>query len=141
MEDHENPWQQPVNHNQQLQQPDNHNQQWQQPPKKPKNTFASFSLICGIFGILSLCCMGFPLSIIMGVGAICFAVLSRQGRPMYGTAVAGIILGIIAVILGILEFVYIMALSNLAKDPANAALINQFVEQIEQQMRQMQQAK
>lgn len=147
MADHDNPWQQPVNNNNQQpvnnssQQPVNNNSQQWQPPQKPKNRFATVSLMCGIFGILSLCCMGFPLSIIMGVGAVCFAVLSRQGRPMYGTAIAGIILGVIAVILGILEFVYIMAISSLAKDPANAALINQFVEQIEQQMQQMQQAK
>ena len=106
--------------------------------KKPTNTFAALSLGCGIAGILSLCCMGFPFAIVMGVGAVCFAVLSRQGRPMYGSAIVGIILGVTAVILGIVEFVYILALSNLAKDPANAAIINQFMDQIEQQLRQMQ---
>ena len=54
------------------------------------------------------------------------------------SAIVGIILGVTAVILGIVEFVYILALSNLAKDPANAAIINQFTDQVEQQLRQMQ---
>jgi len=55
---------------------------------------------------------------------------------MYGTAIAGMILGIIAVVLGIGEFIYFMALSTLVKDPANAAIINEFMEQLEQQLQQ-----
>ena len=110
-----------------------------QPPKRPKNGFATASLVCGLFSILSLCCFAFPLSIILGVGAISFAVISKKGQPFYGTAIAGIILGAIAVLLGIGEFVYIMAVSNLLKDPENAAIVNQFMQQLEQQMQQMQQ--
>ena len=45
-------------------------------------------------------------------------------------------LGVIAVVLGIGEFVYFMSLSSLVKDPANAALINEFMEQLEQQLQQ-----
>ncbi len=103
---------------------------------KPKNGFATASLIIGLFALLSLCCFAFPLSIIMGVGAVIFAVISKREQPMYGTAIAGMILGIIAVVLGIGEFIYFMALSNLVKDPANAALINEFMEQLEQQLQQ-----
>lgn len=109
-----------------------------QPPKKPKNGFATASLVCGIFAVLSLCCFAFPLSIIMGVGAIAFAVISKKGQPFYGTAIAGIILGAIAVLLGIGEFIYIMAVSSLLKDPENAAIINEFMRQLEQQMEQVQ---
>ena len=110
-----------------------------QAPQKPKNGFAVVSLICGIFSLLCLCCFFFPLSIIMGVGAISFAVISKRGMPFYGTAIAGIILGTISILLGIGEFIYFMALSSLLKDPANAALVNEFMQQLEQQMQQIQQ--
>jgi hypothetical protein len=93
-------------------------------------------MICGIFGILCLCCFAFPLAIILGVGAVCFAIISKRGQPFYATAIFGIVLGVIAVVLGIGEFVYFMALSSLVKDPANAALINEFMEQLEQQLQQ-----
>lgn len=107
-------------------------------PKRPRNGFATASLVCGIFSVLSLCCFAFPLSIIMGVGAIAFAVISKKGQPFYGTAIAGIILGVIAVLLGIAEFIYIMAVSSLLKDPENAAIVNEFMRQLEQQMQQAQ---
>lgn len=60
----------------------------------------------------------------------------QTGQPFYATAIFGIVLGVIAVVLGIGEFVYFMALSSLVKDPANAALINEFMEQLEQQLQQ-----
>ena len=101
---------------------------------RPRNGYATVSMICGIFGILCLCCFAFPLAIILGVGAVCFAIISKRGQPFYATAIFGIVLGVIAVVLGIGEFVYFMALSSLVKDPANAALINEFMEQLEQQM-------
>ena len=85
---------------------------------------------------LCLCCFAFPLAIILGVGAVCFAIISKRGQPFYATAIFGIVLGVIAVVLGIGEFVYFMALSSLVKDPANAALINEFMEQLEQQLQQ-----
>ena len=85
---------------------------------------------------LCLCCLAFPLAIILGVGAVCFAIISKRGQPFYATAIFGIVLGVIAVVLGIGEFVYFMALSSLVKDPANAALINEFMEQLEQQLQQ-----
>ena len=91
---------------------------------RPRNGYATVSMICGIFGILCLCCFAFPLAIILGVGAVCFAIISKRGQPFYATAIFGIVLGVIAVVLGIGEFVYFMALSSLVKDPANAALIS-----------------
>ena len=117
--------------------PDNRqNPYWQnqpQPPKRDKNSFASLSLFCGIFALLTLCCFAFPLAIICGVGAICFAVMSKRNQPFRGTAVAGIFLGAIAVFFGIGEFFYMMAFTNLMKDPANAAAFNELFTQIQQQ--------
>ena len=109
---------------------------WQDQPQRPrreKNSFAAMSLISGIFAILTLCCFAFPVAIICGVGAICFAIISKRGRAFRGTAIAGIILGVIAILLGVGEFFYALTITNLMKDPANAAAFNQFFEQFQQQ--------
>lgn len=84
---------------------------WQNQPQRPrreKNSFATISLISGIFALLTLCCFAFPVAIICGVGAVCFAIISKKGQPFRGSAVAGIILGVIAVLLGIGEFFYVL---------------------------------
>ena len=128
-------WQNP--NNQQI--PPQHNGQppyWQDQPQRPrreKNSFAAMSLISGIFAILTLCCFAFPVAIICGVGAICFAIISKRGQAFRGTAIAGIILGVIAILLGVGEFFYALTITNLMKDPANAAAFNQFFEQFQQQ--------
>ena len=128
-------WQNP--NNQQI--PPQYNGQppyWQDQPQRPrreKNSFAAMSLISGIFALLTLCCFAFPVAIICGVGAICFAIISKRGRAFRGTAIAGIILGVIAILLGIGEFFYALTITNLMKDPANAAAFNQFFEQFQQQ--------
>lgn len=116
--------------------PGNYNPYGNVPPKRPQNGFATVSLICGIFGVLCLCCFAFPLAIIMGVGAILFAIISKKEQPLYGTAVAGVIFGSMAVVLGVCEFFYIMHISTLLKDPENAAMINEFLRQLEQQLKQ-----
>lgn len=128
-------WQNP--NNQQM--PPQHNGQppyWQDQPQRPrreKNSFAAMSLISGIFAILTLCCFAFPVAIICGVGAICFAIISKRRQAFRGTAIAGIILGVIAILLGVGEFFYALTITNLMKDPANAAAFNQFFEQFQQQ--------
>ena len=104
---------------------------------KQKNSYATVSLVSGIFGLLTLCCMAFPIAIILGVGAIAFAVISKQGRPMTGPAIAGTILGAFCIVLGIGEFLYILAVSAFMKDPENAAMFNEIYNQLEQQMNQM----
>ena len=110
---------------------------WQNQPQRPrreKNSFATISLISGIFALLTLCCFAFPVAIICGVGAVCFAIISKKGQPFRGSAVAGIILGVIAVLLGIGEFFYVLTITNLMKDPANAAAFNEFFEQFQRQL-------
>ena len=44
------------------------------------------------------------------------------------------ILGVIAVLLGIGEFFYVLTITNLMKDPANAAAFNEFFEQFQRQL-------
>ena len=106
--------------------------------QKPKNNFATGSLACGILGLLTLCCCAFPLAIILGVGAVSFAVISKKGQPFSGTAIAGIVLGIICILLGIGEFLYVLAFTSFMNDPENAAMFNEIYEQMEQQLQQMQ---
>ena len=121
------------------QNPGNGNMPGGQPrQQKPKNNFATGSLACGILGLLTLCCCAFPLAIILGVGAVSFAVISKKGQPFSGTAIAGIVLGIICILLGIGEFLYVLAFTSFMNDPENAAMFNEIYEQMEQQLQQMQ---
>ena len=98
---------------------------WQNQPQRPRREKNSFATIC---------CFAFPVAIICGVGAVCFAIISKKGQPFRGTAAAGIILGVIAVLLGIGEFFYVLTITNLMKDPANAAAFNEFFEQFQRQL-------
>ena len=49
-------------------------------------------------------------------------------------AKAAVVLGVIAIILGVVEFFYSLWLSDLIKDPANIAMVNQLVEQVQREM-------
>lgn len=60
---------------------------WQNQPQRPrreKNSFATISLISGIFALLTLCCFAFPVAIICGVGAVCFAIISKKRTALQG---------------------------------------------------------
>ena len=57
------------------------------PEKRPDvnrpNGTAIASMVCGILGLLLLCCcIAFPLSIILGVAAIVLAILSKKDEPL-----------------------------------------------------------
>ncbi len=87
------------------------------PVRQPNGT-ATASLICGIIGTLSLCaCIAFPLSIILGVAAIILSFLSRKGEPFTGLAIAGLVLGILSLILGVAEGLYMIAINFMLRDP------------------------
>lgn len=65
---------------------------------KPTNGLAVAALIVGILSILTCCCgVG---GVIFGCAGIFLAVLSKEGGPMEGNALAGLILSVIGVILG-----------------------------------------
>ena len=75
--------------------------------KKPQNNYAIASLVLGIVSILCCCCCCFAETIgliIMGVSAILaivFAFLSKKNNngKMDGKAIAGLILGIVAIVM------------------------------------------
>ncbi len=106
---------------------------YQRNPKK-KNGFATAALASGIFALLNLCCFNFTSCIILGVGAISVAIISKKGEPMTKTAVAAVVLGAIAIVLGVVEFFYSLWLSDLLKDPDNIAMFNQMFEQIQNEL-------
>ncbi|WP_125143737.1 DUF4190 domain-containing protein [Clostridium transplantifaecale] len=99
------------------------------PPKQP-NGMATVSLICGIIGVLSLCaCIAFPLSIILGVAAIVLSFLSRKGEPFTGMAIAGLVLGILALVLGVAEGLYMIAVNFMLRDPQMSSMFDQILDQ------------
>lgn len=99
-------------------------------PPKPPNGMATVSLICGIIGVLSLCaCIAFPLSIILGVAAIVLSFLSRKGEPFTGMAIAGLVLGILALVLGVAEGLYMIAVNFMLRDPQMSSMFDQILEQ------------
>ena len=104
------------------------------PEKRPDvnqpNGTAIASMVCGILGLLLLCCcIAFPLSIILGVAAIVLAILSKKDSPFCGYAIAGLILGIFALLLGVVEFLYLMAVNMLVRDPSWAAVFDEIMEE------------
>jgi len=76
-----------------------------EPPKPAKNGkgFAIASLILGIAGVFfsCCCCILYQVSIICGILAIVMAFLAKRdnGGKLSGMALAGLILGIVAIIL------------------------------------------
>ena len=99
------------------------------PVRQPNGT-ATASLICGIIGTLSLCaCIAFPLSIILGVAAIILSFLSRKGEPFTGLAIAGLVLGILSLILGVAEGLYMIAINFMLRDPQMSSMFDQILDQ------------
>ena len=99
-------------------------------PKPPANNMAIVSMILGIFAILLLCmCIAFPVSILLGAGAVCLSIMSKKGGPFSGFAVAGLVLGILAIVFGIIEFLYLIFVSQLLNDPYFTGILEEMMEQ------------
>lgn len=114
---------------------ENYNQnEYTTEPKKQKNGFATASLACSVCALLDLCCFTFPLAVIMGMDAIAFAIVSKKGQPMSGTAIAGTVLGVLAVALGVAEFFASLYIYDLMRDPELIPYFNEWFRQIEQVM-------
>ena len=99
-------------------------------PKPPANNMAIVSMILGIFASLLLCmCIAFPVSILLGAGAVCLSIMSKKGGPFSGFAVAGLVLGILAIVFGIIEFLYLIFVSQLLNDPYFTGILEEMMEQ------------
>lgn len=95
-------------------------------PQKP-DTLSTLSLVAGIFALVS-CCFP-PLQLFLGASAIMLAILSKKGAPFSKRALTGLIIGIISAVCSVLIFLNFLLTVTFMKDPANAALINQIMEQ------------
>ena len=100
--------------------------------RQNRNGMAVASMLCGITGILLLCCcVAFPASILCGVAAISLALLSRKGQPISGYAIAGLVFGIVSLLLGLAECAYLIAVNTLIRDPEFAPIFDEVMQQYE----------
>lgn len=88
-------------------------------PEDPGKGLAIGSLVCGIVGIGLAWCFG--IGAIVGIVAIILGVISgnkssAQGFPRNGMAIAGLICGIFATILGAICAVYVVSICFIAMD-------------------------
>lgn len=91
------------------------------------NKLPILSIIFGIHGIL-FCCNP-PTQLILGGIAITLAWLSKNGKPLNGAATAGLVTGVISVILSLVVFAYYIWTLSIAQDPANNAMIRDIYQQ------------
>ena len=90
-----------------------------------KNGMAVASLVLGIISIC--CCCVSWVSLILGVLAIVFAVLSKKNPAQKGLATAGLVMGIIAVVLAVVSI--IVANTEWYQDVVMQQLIDTFGEE------------
>lgn len=108
------------------------NEQASMRPKKTRNGFATASLLSGILAILNLCCFSFTTAIIFGVGAICFATVSRQGgQRLAASAKIAVFLGSFGIVFGVAEYFLALNMYEMIKLPENIAYINHMLEEAE----------
>ena len=95
-------------------------------PQKETNRLAVASMIVGIFAMLTCCIpfVQFPLAVV----TIVLVILSKKGKPFNGFAVAGLVLGILAVIISIGMTIYWGVLISLMKDPEFMSIYNSLLE-------------
>ena len=85
--------------------------------KKAGHPFAIASLVCGILGVLVCCCCIYLLNLLFGVAAIVCAIISAiKSKKMSGLAIAGLILGILALIIFFCLFAFESWISGLSKE-------------------------
>lgn len=94
-----------------------------QPPQN-KNNMALASLIVGIFACIS-CCIP-PFQFFLGMIGLLLAIFSKKGKPFQGTAMAGLILSIIALVFSVAMVAYIYIVGVLVRtDPTFAQMYNE----------------
>ncbi len=86
-------------------------------------TFAIISLAIGILGLFSFFYP--PAQLLCGASALMLAYLSRREKKLNGLAVAGVVLGILSVLLSLFFFNCFMETLRFMDDPANVAAYNE----------------
>lgn len=78
---------------------------------------------------LPLCLYCFSALYHFGCGAIILSFLSRKGEPFTGLAIAGLVLGILSLILGVAEGLYMIAINFMLRDPQMSSMFDQILDQ------------
>ena len=88
---------------------------YNQPPRKQKNGLALASMLLGIISLINCCIpfFQFPLA----TAAIVLAIISKKGRPFHGFAIAGLVIGIISVLISIGMTFYWGLVLEMMQDP------------------------
>lgn len=97
----------------------------------PRNSYATAALIGGVIALLNLCCFSFTTAIVLGVGAVSFALLSKKDRKLSTPARIAVFLGVGSIVFGVIEYVYMIQLFEMAKDPDYMVQFNQLYREIE----------
>lgn len=99
--------------------------------EKTRNSYATAALIGSICAILNLCCFSFTTAIVLGVGSVSFALISKNGKKISKPARIAVFLGVGSVVFGVIEYFYAMELYEMVRDPENIAQVNQMYREVE----------
>lgn len=105
------------------------NNNTQQRPGSSKRR-ALFSVLIGISSLLM--CVRPDIQFGASVAGILLAIYSKNGKPLSGLAMTGLIISIASLVLSILMFAYFCFIFTLAKDPQYAPLFNDAMATYEQ---------
>lgn len=122
------PFQQHLYQNQQPYPPQYHPYppQYQPYPPKQSNGLALASMIVSIFALIT-CCIPF-LQFPLAVTAIVLVILSKKGRPLHGFAIAGLVMGIISILMSIFMTFYWGIVISTMNDPEFMSMYNEILE-------------
>lgn len=100
-------------------------QPYGQPPRR-RNNLALASMIFGIFSLLTSCIpfIQFPLAVV----SIVLVILSKKKQPLDGFAIAGLVMGIISVVISILMTIYWGYFFTLMNDPEWIDMYNEIMQ-------------
>ena len=98
----------------------------QQSPRKQSNGLALASFIVSIFALLS-CCIPF-IQFPLAVTAIVLVILSKKGKPLAGFAIAGLVIGIISILISLAMTAYWGLALQLLQDPEFMEIYNELSE-------------
>ncbi|MCI8889691.1 MAG: DUF4190 domain-containing protein [Hungatella sp.] len=95
-----------------------------QPPKQ-RNNMALASMIFGILSLLACCIpfIQFPLAVV----AIVLVILSKKKQPFSGFAIAGLVMGIISIVISILMTLYWGTVLSMMNDPEFMDIYNEML--------------
>ena len=96
-------------------------------PGSRTKTFASLSMVSGIFALISCCSP--PAQFLFGSIAIMLAYLSHSGKPLSKTSRTGLILGIFSILFSLYIFIHYLWAMQIMEDPTYSQFVKEFLKQ------------